>query len=186
MDDESIIRLYWERDERAIEITAEKYGPYCGAIAGNILGSREDREECLNDTYIRAWNSMPKDWPRLLQAYLGRITRNLAFNRYRREHAKKRGGGEAALVLEELSECVSGAESVEGAMDRRELIEAIGVFVRGLPENKRSIFVRRYWYADRVDKIARDRGLAPGTVSKTLERTRKQLRGYLTERGFEL
>lgn len=151
MDDESIIRLYWERDERAIEITAEKYGPYCGAIAGNILGSREDREECLNDTYIRAWNSMPKDWPRLLQAYLGRITRNLAFNRY-----------------------------------RRELIEAIGVFLRGLPENKRSIFVRRYWYADRVDRIARDRGMAPGAVSKTLERIRKQLRGYLTERGFEL
>ncbi len=186
MDDDSIIRLYWDRDERAIEITDKKYGPYCGAIAGNILGSREDREECLNDTYIRAWNSMPKDWPGRLPAYLGRMTRNLAFNRYKRERAKKRGGGEADLVLEELSECVSGAESVEGAMDRRELIEAIGVFVRGLPENKRSIFVRRYWYADRVDKIARDRGLAPGTVSKTLERTRKQLRGYLTERGFEL
>ena len=186
MDDESIIWLYWERDERAIEITAEKYGPYCGAIAGNILGSREDREECLNDTYIRAWNSMPKDWPGLLQAYLGRMTRNLAFNRYKRERAKKRGGGEADLVLEELSECVSGAESVEGAMDRRELIEAIGVFVRGLPENKRSIFVRRYWYADSLKELAEARGAVPARLSERLYRMRLSLKSTLEKEGVIL
>ncbi len=184
MDDDGIIRLFWDRDERAIEVTAEKYGRYCGSIAGNILKSPEDREECLSDTYMRAWGSMPKDWPRALSAYLGRITRNLAFNRYKEARAQKRGGGEVSLVLEELSECVSG--TVEGECDRRELARAVNSFVQGLPEGKRRVFVRRYWYADPVKDIARDNNMRPDAVSKTLERIREKLREYLTERGFEL
>ena len=184
MDDDSIIRLYWDRDQRAIEETAQKYGRYCGRIAGNILSSPEDREECVNDAYMAAWSSMPREWPRRLAAYLGRMTRNLAFSRYRRNTAGKRGGGETALVLEELSQCVS--ESAESAFDRRELAEAVRAFVEGLPEGRRRVFVRRYWYADPVKDIARDQRMLPGTVSKTLERTRRQLRDYLTERGFEL
>ena len=186
MDDDSIIRLYWDRDERAIGATDEKYGPYCGTIAGNILKSPEDREECLSDAYMAAWNSMPKDWPGQLSAYLGRITRNLAFNRYKLGRREKRGGGEVSLVLEELSDCVSGEETVEGAFDRRELIEAVNAFVRGLPEGKRRLFVRRYWYSDPVKDIASDNNMLPGAVSKALERLRKGLREYLTERGLEL
>ncbi len=129
---------------------------------------------------------MPRDWPKLLPAYLGKITRNLAFNRYKSARAEKRGGGEIALVLEELSECVSGRETVEGEYDRRELIEAVNAFVRGLPEDKRRLVLRRYWYSDPVKDIARDNDMRPGAVSKALERARKQLREYLMERGFEL
>ena len=129
---------------------------------------------------------MPEHWPENLAAFLGKITRNLSFNRYKRDHAGKRGGGEIALVLDELAGCVSDTDDVEQAMDSRELAKAVNAFVKGLPARKRGIFVRRYWYADPVSEIARDYEMRQGTVSKTLERTRKQLKAYLTERGFEL
>ena len=186
MDDDGIIRLYWDRDDEAISVTSEKYGRYCQAIARNILGSEEDAEECVNDTYLRAWNSMPANWPAHLAAFLGKITRNLSFNKYKRDHAEKRGGGEMALVLGELADCVSDADDVERTIDRRELAEAIGSFVAGLPAGKRNMFVRRYWYADPVSAIAEDCGMSQGAVSKALERMRKHLKEYLSERGFEL
>ena len=186
MEDGEIVRLYWDRDEQAIKATSDKYGHYCKAIANNILNCEEDAEECVNDTYLRAWNSMPSQWPAQLATFLGKITRNLSFNRYRRQHAQKRGGGEIALVLDELTDCVSDVDDVEGTIDRQELIKAIDSFVRSLPESGRRIFVRRYWYADSVAQIAKDSGMMPGTVSKSLERTRKHLRVYLTEMGFEI
>lgn len=186
MKDDEIIRLYWDREEQAIRATAEKYGHYCKAIAKNILDSEEDAEECVNDTYLNAWNAMPTHWPERLAAFLGKITRNLSFNRYQRSRAEKRGGGEIALILEELGDCVSGADTVEQAVDRKELERAVNAFVRGLSPKKRNLFVRRYWYADPVAKIAADSGMLPATVSKALERTRKQLKSYLEERGFEL
>lgn len=186
MEDKSIIQLYWDRNDRAIAATAEKYGGYCASIARNILGSSEDAEECVNDTYLNAWNAMPTHWPEQLSTFLGKITRNLSFNRYRNGHAAKRGGGETALILDELAECVSGTETVEQIVDRRELVRAINAFVKDLPPVKRSIFVRRYWYADAVRQIADDCRIQPGSVSKILERERKQLKTYLAERGFEL
>lgn len=186
MDDQDIIRLYWDRNDRAIQATSEKYGRYCRAIAKNILHSEEDAEECVNDTYLNAWNAMPTHWPEQLAAFLGKITRNLSFNRYKRDHSEKRGGGEITLVLDELADCVSDPDSVERVIDRRGLIQAISSFVRGLPPKKRTIFVRRYWYADPIAEIAAGSGMRQGAVSKTLERTRKQLREYLTERGFEI
>lgn len=186
MDDNGIIQLYWDRNDQAIRATSEKYGRYCKAIAKNILNSEEDAEECVNDAYLNAWNAMPTHWPEQLAAFLGKITRNLSFNRYRRSHAEKRGGGEITLVLDELADCVSDADNAERVIDRRELAEAVNSFVKSLPAKKRDLFVRRYWYADPVSDIARDHGMLPGTVSKTLERTRKQLKAYLTERGFEL
>lgn len=186
MDDNDIIRLYWDRDDRAIRVTAEKYGPYCGSIARNILKNEQDAEECVNDTYLSAWSAMPDRWPEHLPSFLGRITRNLSFNRYRRCRAEKRGGGEIALVLDELADCVSGHDDTEQTLDRQELLRAVNSFVRELPAGKRRIFVRRYWYADSVTDIAGDLGAAQGTVSKALERMRKQLRAYLTERGFEI
>jgi len=186
MDDHDIIQLYWDRDDRAIRATSEKYGRYCRTIARNILNSDEDAEECVNDTYWNAWNAMPTHWPEQLAAFLGKITRNLSFNRYRHDRAEKRGGGEITLVLDELADCVSDTDSVEQTIDRRELGKAIDSFVKGLSPKKRDLFVRRYWYADPVSKIAADYGMLQGSVSKILERTRKQLKAYLTERGFEL
>lgn len=129
---------------------------------------------------------MPTHWPEQLATFLGKITRNLSFNKYKHNHTEKRGGGEITLVLDELTDCISDVDDVEQIIDRRELMKAINSFVRNLSVSKRNIFVRRYWYADSVAEIAKDNGMLQGTVSKTLERTRKQLKVYLTERGFEL
>ena len=186
MNDSDIIQLYWDRNDRAIRETSEKYGRYCGSIAKNILGNAQDAEECVNDTYFNAWNAMPTHWPERLAAFLGKITRNLSLNRYKRSHAEKRGCGEFVLVLEELADCVSGTDTVEQEIDRRELIRAVNSFVSGLPERKRHLFVRRYWYADPIADIADVYGMGAGNVAKTLERVRKQLRIYLMERGFAL
>lgn len=186
MNDNGIIQLYWDRNERAIKATSDKYGHYCKSIARNILNSEENAEECVNDTYLNAWNSMPIHWPEQLETFLGKITRNLSFNMYKHNHAEKRGGGEITLILDELTDCISGVDNVEQIIDRQELIKAINSFLRSLQVRKRNIFVRRYWYADSVADIAKDNGMLQGTVSKTLERTRKQLKVYLTERGFEI
>lgn len=186
MDDNRIIQLYWDRNEQAIRITSEKYGHYCKSIARNILNNDEDAEECVNDTYWKAWNAMPTQWPEQLATFLGKITRNLSFNRYKYNRAGKRGGGEITLVLDELADCVSDTDNVEQILDHQELIKAINVFIRSLSTEKRNLFVRRYWYADSVSEIAKDYGMLQGSVSKALERTRKQLKKYLSERGFEL
>lgn len=186
MGDNEIIQLYWDRNEQAIKATVQKYGNYCKAIARNILNNKEDVEECINDTYLNAWKAMPPHWPEQLATFLGKITRNLSFNKYRHDHTEKRGGGEIVLVLDELTDCVSDTDSVEQIVERQELIKNINTFVRGLPTDKRNIFVRRYWYADSVVEIAKDYGMLSGSVSKTLERTRKQLKVYLSERSFDL
>lgn len=186
MDDNGIIQLYWDRDDRAISATSEKYGQYCRAIAWNILGNTEDTEECLNDTYLNAWNSMPTHWPEQLATFLGKITRNLSFNKYKHNRAEKRGGGEITLVLDELGDCVSDSDSIEQIIDRQEIIKAVSSFVRTLSLTKRNIFIRRYWYADSVSDIAKDYKMSQGNVSKSLERTRKNLKAFLEERGFEL
>ncbi len=186
MEDEAIVQLYWDRNEQAIPATADKYGSYCTTIARNILGSREDAEECVNDTYLHAWNAMPPHRPQVLSTFLGKITRNLSFNRHRHNTAEKRGGGAVPAVLEELSELVSGQDDVEQVLDRKELIEAIDAFLAALPQVKRSIFVRRYWYTDSIPEIAFRHGMKEGTVSMTLSRLRRKLHDHLSERGFEL
>lgn len=186
MDDAKIIQLYWDRNEQAIPATAEKYGSYCAAIAKNILGSKEDAEECLNDTYLSAWSSMPPHRPGVLSAFLGKITRNLALNRYRHYTAGKRGGGDAALVLDEIAEFVSDTDGVEQEVDRQELVKVINAFLDRLPADKRNLFIRRYWYFDRVSDIAARFGMTENNVSVTLNRLRLKLHNYLSERGFEL
>ena len=186
MEDEQIVALYWERDERAIPATAAKYGPYCTAIARNILGSPEDAEECVNDTYLNTWNAIPPHRPGMLSTFLGKITRNLAFNRYQHNTAAKRGGGELPAVLEELAECVSGKDDITKTYEHRELIAAINAFLASLPPEKRSIFICRYWYTDSIAQIASRLGMTRAAISMTLSRTRKQLGSYLTERGYEL
>lgn len=148
MEDREIVNLYWERNSNAIKETASKYGGYCKAIAKNILGNNEDAEECVNDIYLNTWNSIPPNRPNVLSTYLGKITRNLSFDRFRQRHADKRGGGEIELVLDELGECVSGADSVEQKVEKKELIRAINSFLDTLSQEKCNIFLCRYWCAN--------------------------------------
>ena len=186
MDDAKIVQLYWDRDEQAIPATSEKYGNYCTSIAKNILGNKEDAEECVNDTYLHAWNSMPPHRPSILSTFLGKITRNLSFNRYKHNTADKRGGGELPSVLDELSDLVSDNNDVEQEFNTKELVKAIDTFLDTLSPEKRSIFVCRYWYTDSISEIAVRYGMKEGAVSMTLNRLRQKLHNYLLERGFEL
>ncbi len=186
MEDEKILQLYFDRDEGAIGATAEKYGNYCTSIARNILSNREDAEECVNDTYLRAWNAIPPHRPGVLRTFLGKITRNLAFNRYKHNTTDKRGGGELPLVLEELAGCVSGKETVEEAFNRKALGEDINSFLGTLTEEKRRIFVCRYFYTDSIADIAQRFGMSYAGVAMTLNRLRTKLHTYLTKRGYEL
>ena len=186
MDDSKIVQLYWDRDEQAIPATSDKYGTYCISIAQNILGNQEDAEECVNDTYMSAWNSMPPHKPKILSVFLGKITRNLSLNRYKQNTAGKRGGREVPVVLDEIAELVSDTGSVEQEVDRKELVKAIDAFLDRLPTDKRSIFICRYWYFDSVSKIAARFGMTENHVSVTLNRLRVKLHNDLLERGFDL
>ncbi|MBO5736506.1 MAG: sigma-70 family RNA polymerase sigma factor [Clostridia bacterium] len=186
MEDAKIVQLYLDRDEQAIPETANKYGNYCTSIAKNILGNREDAEECVNHTYLNTWNTIPPHKPKMLSTFLGKIVRNLAFNRYKYNTAEKRGGGETAVILDELSECVSGREDVEKAYEQKELAAVINDFLGTLPTEKRNIFVRRYWYAEDISDLATRFGMSYPAISMTLKRLRGKLREYLIERGYEV
>ena len=155
MEDTQIIDLYWERNEGAVTQTAAKYGSYCYRISYSILFNEEDAEECVNDTYMHAWNTMPPQRPGCLSAFLGRITRNISLNRYKQNHAEKRGGGQVALALSELEDCVPAATTVEQELEGKLLAQSISCFLRMQPERKRNIFIRRYWYLDPVERIAK-------------------------------
>lgn len=186
MEDIKIVQLYWDRDQKAIFETATKYGNYCTSIAKNILGNDEDAEECVSDTYMNAWNSMPPHRPNMLSTFLGKITRNLSFNRYKHNHANKRGGSEISAVLDELSECVSGKDNVEQEIEYKELANVIDSFLDTLSFKKRNIFICRYWYTDSISEIAKQFHMRENTVSMTLHRIRLKLQKYLMERGYEL
>lgn len=184
MDDVRIVQLYWNRDETAIPETANKYGGYCTAIALNIVGNPEDAEECVNDTWLSAWNSMPPQRPSALGAFLGRITRNISFNRYKRAKAEKRGGGSVDAVLDELGECVSGKDDPAQTADLHELADIINSFLDTLPDEKKRLFISRYWYTDSISEIAARYGMKRGAVSTALSRMRSDLRLFLSERGY--
>lgn len=186
MDDEKIVQLYFERNEQAIQETANKYGSYCNSIAKNILGNNEDAEECVNDTYLSTWNSIPPHKPKMLSTFLGKIVRNIAFNRYKHNHADKRWDGELPLVLEELAECVSGNDNPTDAFVMKELVSAINQFLSTLTEVKRNIFIRRYWYTESIADIAKIYGMECTAVSMMLNRIRSKLHDYLIEQGYEI
>jgi RNA polymerase sigma-70 factor (ECF subfamily) len=186
MEDEKIVQMYWDRDQRAITTTADKYGNYCTVIARNILGNEQDAEECVNDTYLNAWDSIPPHRPSVLATFLGKITRNLSLNRYKYLNADKRGGGSVPMVLDELSEIVAGADTPEHEMNKKELLQTINQFLADLSEEKRKMFVSRYWYFEDVKSIAKRLKMTENNVSVTLNRLRKQLHTFLSERGFEL
>ena len=186
MEDRKIIELYHARDEQAIAATESKYGSYCTAIARRILENPSDTEECLNDTWLGAWNSMPPHWPQVLSAFLGRITRNLAFRRRQSLQAAKRGGGAFELCLEELAECVADTRTVEDTVAEKALAESIDRFLRARPKRERALFLRRYFYAEPVAEIAAATGLKANHVSVILRRTRQKLRMHLEEEGYRI
>ena len=184
MEDRAIVDLYWSRNPEAIQRTGEKYGGYCRAIARNILPDRRDAEECVNDTWLSAWNSMPENRPGLLAPFLGKITRNLAFTRWRSNHTEKRGGGELPMVLDELAECVPDASSAFQAVEAAELEAAVNRFLRTLPERECNVFLRRCWFTEPMAEIARRYGMREATVRTSLFRSREKLRRYLEREGL--
>lgn len=155
-------------------------------IANNITGSHEDSEECVNDALLKAWESIPPNNPEMLSTYLGKLVRNIAINKLKSMRTEKRGRGEAATAFEELSETLKGSENVESEFDRRELSREINAFLEKLPERKRILFVRRYWYCESVKDIAAEQGVSETSVSVTLHRLREKLRTHLRKRGYEI
>jgi len=186
MEDQQIIKLFWNRDETAIAETSKKYGSYCYSIAKNILQNKEDCDECVNDTYLNAWNALPPHKSNVLSAFLGKITRNLAFDRYSFNHADKRGGGEVSIVLDEIAEIVSDSNDIERVVDNKELAHSINEFLSELPTNKRKMFVLRYWYNEKVSAIAKQFGITENACSVQLNRIRHKLRKHLNDGGFDL
>ncbi len=179
MEDSKIVDLYWRRSERAVAESARKYGGYCHTIAYNILSSAEDADESVNDAYLGAWNSMPPHRPSSLRTFLGKLTRRAALKKWRDQTREKRGGGEVALALEELGECVPAGESTEDKVLAAELSGAINRFVAGLPETERKVFLCRYWYLDSIGKISSDFGFSDSKVKSMLHRTRVKLLSHL-------
>ncbi len=186
MDDTKIIDLYWARSESAISETSKKYGSYCRSIAFRILHSDQDSEECVNDTWLGAWNAMPPKRPAVLSTFLGRITRNLSLNRWKEYNAQKRGGGEMTVALEELKECVPAPDGVEAALDDMALTGQIDRFLGTLSAEKRKIFVQRYWYLCSIREIANSCGVSASKVKATLFRARQALREALRKEGVAL
>ena len=181
MEDDRIISLYWQRDERAIRETETKYGKYCYTVAYNILHSHEDADECVNDTWNGAWNAMPPEKPSKLQCFLARITRNIAIDRYRYDGAQKRGA-EMARAIDEYWECIPD-ESIS-MDDEMALRQAINGFLASLDTKTRVIFMRRYWYAMSIRDIADGMHLSEGNISTILHRTRSKFKNYLTKEGI--
>lgn len=186
IEDRDLIDLFNRRDQSVIEAVNQKYGALCISVAKNILDSWQDAEECLNEALWKAWESIPPNSPKLLSAFLVKITKNIAINKYRAMHREKRGSGEIGLVWEETEDFIFAEGSVEEDAERREALAAINGFLEKLPPKKRKIFVRRYWYCDSVSKIAADNGISENNVSVTLNRTREALKKHLQKRGFLL
>ena len=187
MDDVRIIELYFARSEDAIRQTALKYGAYLRMIAGGILPGKEDREECVQDTYLRTWETIPPKRPQLLRTYLGCLTRTISISRWRAEHAAKRGGTEFSLSFDELGECIPASDDTAAAVaDRVALTEVLDRFLAARRPIDRRIFLQRYWYFRSIKEIARDFAVAEGSVKASLHRSRGILRRMLEEEGIAL
>ena len=184
MEDAEIVQLYWDRDEEAVAQTAAKYGAYCRRVAMNLLGVREDAEECVSDAYLAAWNAMPPEKPASLRAWLGRVVRNLSVDRLRRRQAEKRYAG-LELLLSELEDSVpdrAAQRRAEGA----ELSAAISAWLRSLVPADRRLFLRRYWEGEPLKVLASEAGVAPGTLAKRMYRLRLGLKAALEGEGYYL
>ena len=186
MQDEKIVELYWNRDESAIRETQEKYENYLYKIAYNILFDKEDSNESVNDTYLAAWNSMPPHKPNVLSTYLGKLTRRISIDIFRKRNRIKRQGSEYALSLTELEDCISGDNSPEKDYEAQILGEAINTFLRTLSIDARNVFIGRYYFLDSVKDVAKYCGISESKAKTLLFRTRNSLREYLKKEGFDL
>jgi len=184
MEDFEIVEMYWDRDENAITETDRKYGKYCRKIAFSIVNDREDTEECVNDTYLQTWNSLPPQRPEKLSTYLGKICRNISINLYEKLTAEKRGGNETDACLDELSELIGGSSEVEEQLDLTVLTDLINKFLKKCEKQARTVFVQRYWYMMSVKEIAKENRMSDSNVKMTLSRTRDKLKVYLEEEGY--
>lgn len=186
MQDEHIVALYWERNEAALDETKNKYEHYLLKIAYNILMDWEDGKESVNDTYLAAWNSMPPHKPSILSTYLGKITRRIAIDIFRKKNRQKRRASEYALSLTELEDCLESGGTPEEEMEVKLLADAINEFLRTLPRDARNLFVGRYYYLDSLKDVAEYCGMSESRAKSLLFRTRCNLKVYLEKEGFEL
>ena len=186
MDDEKIVELYWERDEKAIEETDFKYKKYLFSIAYNVVHDRLDCEECLNDTYLGAWNAMPPSRPNVLKAFLAVITRRIAIKRYHSNLRSNLIPSEMTVSLSELEDFVAGDEDIGADFDAQRLGRVISDFVRSLPERRQFIFMSRYYLADPIDTIASDLSLSRSMINKELAAIRSALKEKLESEGYSI
>lgn len=184
MEDAQIVELYYQRSESALNETAKKYGSYCFSIAYNILMNRGDAEETVNDTYLGAWRAIPPHRPQKLNTFLGKITRRLALMKWKARCAQKRGGGEMALALEELGECICDEKTPDRFMEQKELSCHINAFLKTLSDTEQQVFVSRYWYLNPVKTVAAQFGFSESKVKSMLSRSRKKLAAYLQKEGI--
>lgn len=186
MEDNEIIDLFKMRSENAIHETAKKYGKYCYYIAYNILLNEQDSEECVNDTYFYAWKAIPPHDPQKLSAYLGKITRNLALNKWNYYNAEKRGKGQLPIVLEELHECISTVDTAEQIVDEIHFANMLNRFLASLSKQKRILFMRRYWYFNSIKEICADLCMSESKAKMALLRLRNEFRAFLKKEGVNL
>lgn len=185
MTDAEIVQRYWRREETAIAETQARYGAYCMQIAMNILSSREDAEECVSDTWLQAWNTIPPQQPRSLRAYLGRIVRNLALNRWNHNHAQKRYSGMEQL-LSELENCIPAPDTTQQKLETAALSEIISDWLETLPRDDRILFVRRYWYGDTLQELAERTGVPADKLAQRMLRLRRGLKAALEREEVSL
>lgn len=185
MEDKQIVDLYFARSESAISETEKKYGRYCYAIAYRILENEQDAKEIVNDTYLKAWNTIPPHRPDSLGPYVGMLSRQLSLDRYEKYHAEKRTG-QVMLVLDELAECIPDCDGGQDVGESIALRDALNAFVGSLGKKEQRIFVQRYWYASPVARIAQEFGMKESTLAVLLFRTRKKLKAFLQKEGFDV
>lgn len=186
MDDKRIIELYWARNESALIQTKAKYSRYCHSIAYNILQNHEESEEVENDTYLDAWNSIPPHRPANFQAFLAKIARRIAMDKYRAKNAQKRGGGETPLSLDELQDCIPSQANIDESLGITHLTNLINGFLRSLPKTERAFFVCRYWYCESISSISSQFACTQSKVRTTLYRTRQKLKEHLQKEGINV
>lgn len=186
MDDRKIIELFLQRSEEAIIQTEQKYGRYCHRIAYNILGNDEDSEECVSDALMRTWNSIPPNEPNSFSSFIGKITRNLALDKLRQQNSEKRGGGEVALALDELTECISDRDELSRREDSAEIISALNGFLDGLNPVERGVFMHRYWMMDSIADIAERYDISVSNTTTMLFRLRAKLKKHFMKEGIPL
>ena len=186
MNDGEIVKLFWKRNENALELTRTKYGSYCRSIAFNILRNGEDAEECVNDSLLNAWNSIPPNKPRNLRTYMGKLVRNVSLNRFEHYSAQKRGGTQAELAIGELENSLSDEADVFAHLEGEAITRCINALLQNSSKEKRNVFVKRYWYLCSVNEIAKDLSISESKVTSILFRMRNELKETLEKEGVNL